>query len=174
MITITGLYLEAFRSSYTSLFEAIVNNASAYAVKLYDTLNNRKEEIVDVSFSRTVNPGRFLFCRIVWIQDFAMTFGAVFIFGGQLSDVLVRRYRSWPKSRFVINESVTRFILFQSLNRELGEPLELYEKPRMMRSLFKKILQLSARRFGCRSVSGRCQADRPGLMVGQVAMGDRL
>ena len=119
------LILEAFRSSYTSLFEVIVNNASASTVKLYDTLNNSEEEIVDVNFSRTVNPGLLLFCRIVRIQDFAMTSGAVFIFRGQLRDVLVRRYRSGLKSRFAINESVTRFILFHGLNREFGEALEL-------------------------------------------------
>jgi hypothetical protein len=117
--------LEAFRSSYTSLFEVIGLNKNECTVQLYDLLKDEDKEIIDISLSQSARKDGLLFFRIVAIKDFAMTSGMSFGFSKECKDILLRRYRSEIRSRFKIDKSITRFLIFHRLNREFGEHLLL-------------------------------------------------
>jgi len=51
--------------------------------------------------------------------------GAGFVYNSKLKDLLLRRYRAGIRTRFVLDKSITRFLIFHKLNREFGEELEL-------------------------------------------------
>lgn len=117
--------LEAFRSGYTSLFEVIGANPPEHTVQLYDLLKDDDKEILDINLSRSITPSRLIFFRILSFDDFAMSSGAGFVYNSKLKDLLLRRYRAGIRTRFVLDKSITRFLIFHKLNREFGEELEL-------------------------------------------------
>jgi hypothetical protein len=117
--------LEAYRSGYTSLFEVLGMNQKEHSISLYDLLRDDDKTIIDVNLSRTVDKARLLFFRIITFNDFSMTSGISFVFGSNKKDVLLRRYRAELRTRFMIDKSVTRFLIFHRLNRQLGQGIEL-------------------------------------------------
>jgi len=117
--------LEAFRSGYTSLFEVLGNVPADHTVQLYDLLKDEDKEIIDINLSRSIDKSKLLFFRILSFKEFAMSSGATFAFSSKHKDVLLRRYRSEIRSRFVIDKSVTRFLVFHRLNRDYGEDIIL-------------------------------------------------
>jgi hypothetical protein len=78
-----------------------------------------------MGLSQSARNSGLLFFRIVSINDFAMTSGMSFGFPAEFKDVLLRRYRSEIRSRFTIDKSITRFLIFHKLNREFGEDVKL-------------------------------------------------
>jgi hypothetical protein len=119
------LLLEGLRDSTTSLFLTIRAQKEERTVRVHDLFNDRDAEIVDMTLSRTAPPGMLFFLRLINLSEFSMSSGSVFAFKADRHDVLVRRYRSSLRSRFTIDESVTRFLAFFRLNREYGEKVEL-------------------------------------------------
>ena len=117
--------LDAYRTGYTSLFEVLGKNENEHTISLYDLLRDDDKTITDVNLSRTVDIGRLLFFRLITFKDFSMTSGTSFVFGSTKKDVLLRRYRAELRTRFTIDKSVTRFLIFHRLNRQLGQGIEL-------------------------------------------------
>ena len=117
--------LEAFRSGYTSLFEVRGSNPAEHTIQLYDLLKDEDNEIIDINLSLSIDKSRLLFFRIVRFKDFAMTSGVNFIFSAKRKDFFLRRYRSELKTRFIIDKSITRFLIFHRLNHEFGQEIEL-------------------------------------------------
>ena len=119
--------LNAYRSGYTSLFQVLGTRPGQSTIQLYDLLRDEDKDIVDIALSRTIGISRVLFLRIVSFTDFAMSSGVSFIFNRRVQDKLIRRYRAELRTDFVVDKSITRFLIFQRLNRELGEPLDLID-----------------------------------------------
>jgi len=117
--------LEAFRSSHTSLFEILDTDSEARSIFLYDLLKDEDKEIVDINLSRSAGKSKLLFFRLIEFEDFAMTSGVSFVFNSKNKDSLLRRYRTELRSRFVIDKSITRFLIFHRLNRQFGQEIEL-------------------------------------------------
>ena len=117
--------LEAFKDSYTSLFEIVDKNPEKSTIQLRDLLNGGETEILDIHFSKLAPVGGLLFCRVVFLQGFNMNSGVAFGFRGQDKELILRRYRALSKSKFTIDKSITRFIAFFNLNRQFGIPVKM-------------------------------------------------
>jgi hypothetical protein len=117
--------LEAYRSGYTSLFEVRGSDPAEHTIQLYDLLKDDDKEIIDINLSLSIDKSRLLFFRLVSFKDFAMTSGVNFVFNVKRKDFFLRRYRSELKTRFIIDKSITRFLIFHRLNHEFGQEIEL-------------------------------------------------
>jgi hypothetical protein len=117
--------LEAYRSGYTSLFEVLDKDPNKHTIRLYDLLRDDDKEIIDINLSRSVDKTQLLFFRLITFNDFSMTSGISFVFGSNNKEVLLRRYRAELRTRFTIDKSITRFLIFQRLNRQLGQEIRL-------------------------------------------------
>jgi hypothetical protein len=119
--------LKAYQSGYTSPFQVLGTKPSQSSIHLYDLIRDEDKDIVDVGLSRTVSTSHALFFRIVSFADFSMNSGASFVFNRRMQERLTRRYRAELRTDFVMDKSITRFLIFQRLNRELGEALDLID-----------------------------------------------
>jgi len=113
--------LDAWLSSYTSLFKIVSILESENMLLLHDLLNKRENiKLIDVAFSRTAAPGLLLFIRLIPFKDFHMTSGISFVFPGHLERYLLRRYKKLSKKVKSESDSVKRFVAFLKLNRTDG------------------------------------------------------
>ena len=119
--------LKAYQSGYTSLFQVLATRPRQGTIRLYDLLRDEDKDIIDIALSQTIGTSHALFLRIVSFSDFAMNSGASFVFNRRVQDRLIRRYRAELRTDFVTDKSITRFLIFQRLNRELGKPLDLID-----------------------------------------------
>ena len=117
--------LEAVRTGYTSLFEVLSSDPEGHTINLYDLLRDDDKEIIDINLSQSIEKGRLLFFRFLSFREFSMTSGVSFAFGSKEKEVLLRRYRVELRTRFTIDKSATRFLIFHRLNRQFGQDLKL-------------------------------------------------
>ena len=117
--------LEAFRASHTSLFEVLDTDSKAHSMLLYDLLRDEDKQIVDINLSRSADNSKLLFFRLIDLEEFAMTSGVSFAFSSKTRISCSGRYRTELRSRFTIDKSITRFLIFHRLNRQFGHEIEL-------------------------------------------------
>ncbi|MBS7251603.1 MAG: hypothetical protein KIH08_13595, partial [Candidatus Freyarchaeota archaeon] len=114
--------LEAFLSSYTSLFKIVSTSASESTLVLYDHLNQKENiKLIDVNFSKTATPGLLIFTRLVPFKDFNMTSGVSFVFPASAENFLLERYRRLSeRAKSDINLTMRRFLFFYNWNKTKG------------------------------------------------------
>ena len=120
--------LDAFLSSYTSLFKITSVSETENSLILHDLLNQRENiKIMDIAFSQTAKSGLLLFFRLVSHRDFGMTSGVSFVFAGNLEAYLLRRYKKIGKKVKSDSDSIKRFVSFFKLNRTDGLEVRYFE-----------------------------------------------
>jgi hypothetical protein len=88
---------------------------------LADRLQQREDiPLIDILFSRTVEPDMLLFTRIVPLPMMNMTAGIAFVFPGDSEASLLRRYKRLGKRVKVETEAARRLVAFFQLNRTEG------------------------------------------------------
>lgn len=115
--------LDAFVSSYTSLFKIISISKTEKSLILNDILNlNTKENInmIDRALSKNAEPGLLLFIRIVPFKDFNMSAGILFAFYGELEKNLLKKYKQLSNKVKSDSDSVKRFVSFYKLSKTDG------------------------------------------------------
>ena len=117
--------LKASRDGYTSLFEVLETKKNENIIRLYDLLRDDDKEIIDINLSQTVDKKRLLFLRYIDLHEFSMSSGVSFVYGSSHKETLLRRYRTEIRTRFKINKSITRFLIFHRLNQQFGQEVVL-------------------------------------------------
>lgn len=113
--------LDAFVSSYTSLFKIISISKTEKSLILNDILNTKDNiNIIDRALSKSVEPGVLLFIRIVSFKDFNMSAGILFAFYGELEKNLLKKYKQLSKKVKSDSDSVKRFVSFYKLSKTDG------------------------------------------------------
>jgi len=113
--------LDAFISSYTSLFKIISISKAEKSLILEDMLNKKDDiKIIDRSLSKSAEPGVLVFIRIVPVKDFNMSAGIMFAFYGELEKALLKKYKTLSKKVKSDSESVKRFAAFYKLSKTDG------------------------------------------------------
>ncbi len=113
--------LDAFISSYTSLFKIISISKAEKSLTLEDILNQKDDiKIIDRSLSKSAEPGVLVFIRIVPFKDFNMSAGILFAFYGELQKELIKKYKTLSKKVKSDIESVKRFAAFYNLSKTDG------------------------------------------------------
>ena len=88
---------------------------------LADRLQQREDiPLIDIMFSRTVEPGMLLFTRVIPLSMMNMTAGIAFVFPGDSEASLLRRYKRLSKRVKADTESARRLVAFFQLNRTAG------------------------------------------------------
>ena len=92
---IEKIILEAFTSSYTSLFKIIAVSEPEKTLLISDILNKKDNlKLIDINFSETSKPGMLLFTRLVPFNKFNMTSGISFIFPDSQEKYLINKHRT--------------------------------------------------------------------------------
>ncbi|KCZ71286.1 hypothetical protein ANME2D_02488 [Candidatus Methanoperedens nitroreducens] len=113
--------LDAFISSYTSLFKIISISRAEKSLILEDILNKKGDiKIIDLSLSKTAVPGFLVFIRIIPFKDFNMSAGILFAFYGELEKYLLKKYKLLSKKVKSDSDSVKRFVSFYKLSKTDG------------------------------------------------------
>ena len=112
--------LEAFISSYTSLFKIVDIFKEEFAILIKDVFANRKLKLMDIGFSQTASKNLLLFIRVTPFQEFNTTSGIAFVFEGELIGYLLHRYKIFMKKIKEGSESMKRFLCFYRLNKRFG------------------------------------------------------
>lgn len=113
--------LDAFASSYTSLFRVISVSEQEKSLLISDILNKKINlKLIDISFSETATPGKLLFIRLVPFNEFNMTSGISFVFSGHLARYLIKKQIKMYKNMNIDNDAIKRFISFFKLNNAVG------------------------------------------------------
>ncbi len=113
--------VDAFLSSYTSLFKVVAVSKRESTIILSDILNQSDDiRLIDIGFSGTASPGMLMFSRVVPFKDFCMTSGISFVFPGDLEDYLLKEYKKLSVKVNSPSDSVRRFVSFFKLNRRKG------------------------------------------------------
>ncbi len=114
--------LDAFASSYTSLFRVEAVSKTECSLTLQDLLfPGRTVTITDIGFSQTATPGLLMFIRAVPLRDFSMTSGMSFVFPASQEEFLLNEYPKLARKIPSPRESARRFIAFFRLNRRYGQ-----------------------------------------------------
>jgi hypothetical protein len=114
--------LNAFLSSYTSLFKIIAVTAETSTLELQDVLNSDRENVfvTDLNFSKTAKVGMLLFSRILTFDDLAMFSGSSFLFKAEHESYIHTKYKKLIKKVPIENEPAKRFVAFYQLNQTDG------------------------------------------------------
>jgi len=113
--------LNAFVSSYTSLFKIVSVSRREHLVVLSDLLNKRDNvQLMDINLSGTAVPGLLIFLRVLQLKQFAMTSGMSFAFPGELEEYLLARYKRLKGTVRSRHGSARRFVCFHRLSRSDG------------------------------------------------------
>ncbi|MFZ3168731.1 MAG: hypothetical protein WA130_14035 [Candidatus Methanoperedens sp.] len=113
--------LDAFISSYTSLFKITSISKSEKSLILEDILDKKDNiRIIDRALSKSAEPGLLVFIRIVPFKDFNMSAGILFAFYGELEKDILKKYKMLSKKVRSDNESVKRFVSFYKLSKTNG------------------------------------------------------
>jgi hypothetical protein len=113
--------LDGMCQAYTSLFRITEVQAAESTLVLADRLQQREDiPLIDILFSRTVEPDMLLFTRIVPLPMMNMTAGIAFVFPGDSEASLLRRYKRLGKRVKVETEAARRLVAFFQLNRTEG------------------------------------------------------
>lgn len=113
--------LDAFISSYTSLFKITSISRAEKSLILQDILNKKDNiKIIDRALSKSAIPGFLVFIRIVPFKDFNMSAGILFAFYGELEKDILKKYKMLSKKVRSDNESIKRFVSFYKLSKTDG------------------------------------------------------
>lgn len=113
--------LDAFLSSYTSLFKIVSVSEAENTLVLNDLLKKRDPiPLIDIAFSKTAISGLLLFIRLVPFKDFNMTSGISFVFPVNLEYYLLTRYKKLMKKVKSDSNSIQRFAAFFKLFKASG------------------------------------------------------
>jgi hypothetical protein len=113
--------LDAFISSYTSLFKIISISKTEKSLTLEDRLNQKENiKIIDRTLSKSAEPGVLVFIRIVPFKDFNMSAGILFAFYGELEKDILKKYKMLSKKLNSNSKSVRRFVAFYKLSKTDG------------------------------------------------------
>lgn len=115
--------LDAFISSYTSLFKITSISKAENSLLLNDVLNENNDnnlKIIDIASSKTAIPGILLFLRIIQFEDFNMASGISFAFTGDLEKYLLKKYKKLRKRVKSDDDSIKRFVSFYKLSKTDG------------------------------------------------------
>jgi hypothetical protein len=113
--------LDGMCQAYTSLFRITEVQAAESTLVLADRLQQREDiPLIDILFSRTVEPDMLLFTRIVPLPMMNMTAGIAFVFPGDSEASLLRRYKRLGKRVKVETDAARRLVAFFQLNRTEG------------------------------------------------------
>lgn len=113
--------LDAFISSYTSLFKITSISRAEKSLILEDILNKKDNiKIIDRALSKSAIPGLLVFIRIVPFKDFNMSAGILFAFYGELEKDILKKYKMLSKKVRLDNASIKRFVSFYKLSKTEG------------------------------------------------------
>jgi hypothetical protein len=113
--------LDAFVTSYTSLFKIISISKAEKSLILEDILNKKDSiKIIDRALSKSAIPGVLVFIRIVPFKDFNMSAGILFAFYGELEKDILKKYKMLSKKVRSDSDSVKRFVSFYKLSKTEG------------------------------------------------------
>ncbi|MHC0039588.1 hypothetical protein [Pseudoneobacillus sp. C159] len=114
--------LDAFLSSYTSLFKIVSVTPETSTLELEDLLNPDRENlfVTDLNFSKKAKPNLLLFTRILPFNDLFMLSGSSFIFKEEHETFILTRYKKLVKKVPLESESAKRFVAFYQLNQTDG------------------------------------------------------
>ncbi len=113
--------LDAFVSSYTSLFKIISISKVEKSLILEDILNKKDNiKIIDRALSKSAIPGVLGFIRIVPFKDFNMSAGILFAFYGELEKDILKKYKILSKKVKSDSDSIKRFVSFYKLSKTDG------------------------------------------------------
>jgi hypothetical protein len=113
--------LDAFISSYTSLFKITSISKAEKSLILEDILNKKDNiRIIDRALSKSAEPGLLVFVRIVPFKDFNMSAGILFAFYDELEKDILKKYKMLSKKVRSDNESIKRFVSFYKLSKTDG------------------------------------------------------
>jgi hypothetical protein len=114
--------LEAFLSSYTSLFKIVAITPETSTLELQDLLNPDRENIIvtDLNFSKSAKVDMLISSRIFTYDDLAMFSGSSFLFKGEHENFIQTKFKKLIKKIPLENESAKRFIAFYQLNQTDG------------------------------------------------------
>lgn len=112
--------LEAYISSYSSLFRVEGISKKESSLTLYDILNEEEVEIIDVMFSQTAIQGLVLFFRLIPFKDFYMTNGVVFPFPPKSEMYLLELMKSISKEIPSKERSFREYAAFFKIFRKAG------------------------------------------------------
>ncbi len=113
--------LDAFISSYTSLFKIISISEAENSLIVNDILNKKDNiKIIDIALSKTAALGLLLFIRLIPFKDFNMSAGISFAFPADSEKYLLKRYKILSKKVKSGNDSLRRFISFYKLSKAEG------------------------------------------------------
>ena len=113
--------LDAWASSYTSLFKITKVSSAEHTLVLSDRLNQTEDvKLLDFSLSESTISGMLIFARIVPFEEFNMTSGNLFIFYESQEPQLLQKYKYQTKKVKSDHEPIKRFVTFFHLNRTYG------------------------------------------------------
>lgn len=114
--------LDAFISSYTSLFKITSISKAENSLLLNDVFNkkNNNIKIIDIASSKSAIPGILLFLRIIQFEDFNMASGISFAFTGDLEKYLLKKYKTLSRHVKSDDDSIKRFVSFYKLSKTDG------------------------------------------------------
>lgn len=113
--------LDAFISSYTSLFKITSISKAEKSLILEDILNKKENiKIIDRALSKSAIPGLLVFIRIIPFKDFNMSAGILFAFYGELEKYILKKYKMLSKKVKSDSESIKRFVPFYKLSKTEG------------------------------------------------------
>ncbi|SNQ61206.1 hypothetical protein [Candidatus Methanoperedens nitratireducens] len=113
--------LDAYISSYTSLFKVISISEAENSLILSDLLNKKDNiKLIDIALSITAVPGLLVFIRLIPFKDFNMAAGSSFAFPSNSENYLLRRYKILSRKVKSGSDSIKRFVSFYKLSKTQG------------------------------------------------------
>jgi hypothetical protein len=113
--------LDAFISSYTSLFKIISVSEAENSLTLNDILNKTDNiKLIDIALSKTATSGLLVFIRLIPFKDFNMSAGMSFAFPADSENYLLRRYKILSRKVKSGSDSIKRFVSFYKLSKTQG------------------------------------------------------
>jgi hypothetical protein len=113
--------LDAFISSYTSLFKIISISEAENSLILSDLLNEKDNiKLIDIALSKTAIPGLLVFIRLIPFKDFNMSTGISFAFPADSENYILKRYKILSRKVKSGSDSIKRFISFYKLSKTQG------------------------------------------------------
>ncbi len=113
--------LDAFISSYTSLFKIISISEAENSLILNDLLNKKDNiKLIDIALSQTAVPGLLVFIRLVPFKDFNMAAGSSLAFPADSEKYILKRYKILSRKVKASNDAIKRFVSFYKLSKTDG------------------------------------------------------
>ncbi|ASA25828.1 hypothetical protein B9T62_36925 [Paenibacillus donghaensis] len=117
----TERLLRAMADSESGLYEVVDTDKENYIIKLKAISDSDKSiQLMDLSLSQMLEPGKLIFARLTHLENFSMTSGIAFVFRENHREYLLQRSKKLIKKAGSGDPSADRFIAFFYLNRSDG------------------------------------------------------